>query len=191
MKKIALLLTVVLLLTVFAGCQLADIGLPGSADATTEPEPSKVAVELPLTKQTAVQIALEHAGVANEEVVHLHTRLDTHTDVNHYDVDFRHGNFTYEYELNEQTGEVLLYEREYEPTGPSLPEQAQITGEDAQRIALEHAGFASDSVKALTVEYEADEHYFEVDFKKDGFEYNYEICAEFGKVLDADKERDD
>ncbi len=190
MKKLALLLTALLLLLVFAGCQLADSGLPASTDQTTVPTSTAAQndIELPLTKQTAVQIAMEHAGVTNNMVQHLHAWLDTDSGVAHYDVDFRHGAYYYAYEISEQTGEILKLETEYDRT--ELP-QTQITKEEAENIALEHAEFTSDSVNGLTVEFDPEDHRYEVEFTKDGVEYTYEVCAEFGKILDIDKEWND
>lgn len=184
MKKLALLLTAILLLLVFAGCQLSDSGLPettGSTVPTTK-------IELPINKQTAIQIAMEHAGVTNDEVKHLHTRKDTDSGVVHYDVDFRHGEYYYAYEISERTGDIFKLETEHDRT--ELPEH-QLEKEKAVEIALAHEGFTRDGVTALTVEFDAEDHRYEVAFAKDHVVYTYEICAEFGKILDIDKDWDD
>ncbi len=192
MKKWTILLVLVLVVSVFAGCQPSgtDVPAPQNTPAPQAPEsnPTVAPTALPLTKQTAVQFALDHVGAANEDVKHLHTRLDTDENGTHYDVDFRYGEFSYEFELDVQTGEIIKLEKDH--IDADLPLK-NVTSEQAQEIALEHAGLTSDSVRTLTVEFDREEHYYEVEFKKDGYEYSYEICAEYGKILDADKDWDD
>jgi uncharacterized membrane protein YkoI len=181
MKKLILLS--VLLLLVLAGCKSAESDVPATTENTTE---ATSAIELPLTKQTAVQLAMEHAGVTNDLVQHLHARRDQDGGVAHYDVDFRHGEYFYAYEISEATGEILKLETEHDRK--ELP-QTQIAEEEAINIALEHEEFTSDSVSGLKTEFDSEDHRYEVRFTKDGIEYIYEICAEFGKILDIDKDR--
>ena len=194
MKKLTALLTVLALLLVFAGCQLADGGTQADANkptaGTTVPvgTTAPTASELPLTKQAAIDLAMEHAGVTNDTVQHLHVRQDTDNGVVHYDVDFRNGEYYYAYEISERTGEILKLETEHDRT--ELP-QNQLTAEQAEQIALAHEGFAKEEVRGLSVEFDREDHRYEVEFHKDGVEYTYEICAEYGKILDIDKDWDD
>lgn len=183
MKKLVLLSVAMLLLLV--GCKSAESDVQATTDNTTE---ATIAIELPLTKQTAVQLAMNHAGVTNDLVQHLHAWRDQDGGVVHYDVDFRHGEYFYAYEISEATGEILKLETEHDRK--ALP-QTQIAEEEAINIALEHEEFTEADVTALTVEFDAEDHRYEVEFTKDGVEYTYEICAEFGKILDIDKDRID
>lgn len=68
-----------------------------------------------------------------------------------------------------------------------------ITEEEAQKIALEHAGFTASQVQRLRTEldYERGMPEYDVDFRVDRFEYDYEIDAQTGKILDWDKDLDD
>lgn len=223
--KLTIVLTLALLLLVFAGCQSANTGLqtppvdtaagqqttdviPPADTQNTNPVsavPETTAPIVPISKDSAILLALKHAGLKNEDVTRLYAEYDFDDGVGHYDVDFRHGDYDYDYEVHGQSGEILKSEKEYDPVDPpaptTLPQVQQPTAKpdvklskaDAQKIALEHAGLTSDSVRSLHVEYDWDDGYgtYEVEFKKDGFEYNYEIHANSGKILDADKERDD
>ena len=82
-------------------------------------------------------------------------------------------------------------------TGPShtLPAAAPqlLTKEDAEKIALEHADFTADQVQRLRTEldYDRGRAEYEVDFRVDRWEYDYEIDAETGKILSFDKDFDD
>ena len=68
-----------------------------------------------------------------------------------------------------------------------------ITKEEAVAIALKDAGFAESQVKRLRTEFDYDDGRpeYEVDFHRDGFEYDYEIHAETGVILSKDKDRED
>lgn len=57
--------------------------------------------------------------------------------------------------------------------------------EEAQSIALEHAGFAADQVTALHTSYEV-EHgvpQYDVEFRRGSLEYDYEIHGDTGEIL--------
>lgn len=65
-----------------------------------------------------------------------------------------------------------------------------MTMEEAQSIALEHAGFTADQVTALHTEYEI-EHgvpQYDVEFHHGHWEYDYEIHGETGEILSYSKD---
>ena len=68
-----------------------------------------------------------------------------------------------------------------------------ISEEAAEEIALEHAGFTSDQVQQLRTEldYDRGKPEYEVDFRVDRWEYDYDIDAETGKIISFDKDLDD
>ena len=81
---------------------------------------------------------------------------------------------------------------------PTLPasaatEPAQISREEAITIALQDAGFSADQVTRLKAEFDYDDGRpkYEVEFHQDGWEYEYEIHSESGKILKWDKDWDD
>jgi len=73
--------------------------------------------------------------------------------------------------------------------GTTAP-NAALTREEAEAIALEHAGFAANQVKYLHTEYEIDDGrpQYEVSFHQDRWEYDYEIDAETGRILSFEKD---
>lgn len=71
----------------------------------------------------------------------------------------------------------------------SLPKPA-LTLEEAQKIALEHAGLTADQVTQLHTEYEI-EHgipQYDVEFHQSNWEYDYEIQADTGEILSFSKD---
>lgn len=63
----------------------------------------------------------------------------------------------------------------------------------AKKAALKHAGVSSSDAVFEKAKLEKDDgrYEYEVDFKAKGYEYDYEIDAKSGKILSADKEKDD
>ena len=68
--------------------------------------------EAALTGEDAMNIALEHAGFAEDEVQGLRAEGEIDDGVPHYDVSFRVGYVEYEYEIHAETGEILSFERD-------------------------------------------------------------------------------
>lgn len=75
-------------------------------------------------------------------------------------------------------------------TPASVPGKPALTLEEAQSIALKHAGFSADQVTALHTEYEI-EHgvpQYDVEFHHGHWEYDYEIHADTGEILSYSKD---
>ena len=73
------------------------------------------------------------------------------------------------------------------------PATTELTAEQVKQIAFNHAGVTADKVYGLKVERDRDDGVvtYDVEFKADGVEYEYEIHAVSGKILEYDRERDD
>ena len=69
---------------------------------------------------------------------------------------------------------------------------AVIARQEAVAIALRHAGVTEDRVTGLRTEYEPDEGqgHYEIQFTADGWEYEYEIAANSGKIICFEKENE-
>lgn len=80
-----------------------------------------------------------------------------------------------------------------QPPATSAPQSssATLTPEEAQAIALKHAGYTADQVSRLRVEVEIDDRVpqYEVSFRQSHLECDYEVHAETGEILSF--ERDD
>ncbi len=71
-------------------------------------------------------------------------------------------------------------------------QKGKISASRAEEIALSHAGVSKSDAKSLKSKLDMDDGRYEykVDFSANGFEYDYEIDAETGRVLEPDKDRD-
>ncbi len=67
---------------------------------------------------------------------------------------------------------------------------ASLTKEEAEAIALKHAGFTNAQVSYLRTEYDIDDRIpeYDVEFREGRWEYEYEIHAETGAILSFEKD---
>ena len=120
-----------------------------------------------------------------------------------YEVEFDRGYDEYDYDINAKTGAVVSYDNEIngkdvKSTGSSNKNTS--TGKEnvignaaAKSAALKHAGVTESQATELKVELDREDGklVYEVEFKSAGYEYDYEIDAVKGTVLQSDKELDD
>ncbi|MCR5808289.1 MAG: PepSY domain-containing protein [Clostridiales bacterium] len=148
-------------------------------------------------KNAARDIALTHAGVSSSEAYDIDVELDRENGKAHYDVEFKANGREYEYEIDAVTGEVLDWDSEpletAKPTTTPKPTAAPVSyigKKSAKQIAFAHAGVSE--ADAYDVEAELDREngkaHYDVEFKANGREYEYEIDAVTGEVLDFESE---
>ena len=66
-----------------------------------------------------------------------------------------------------------------------------LTADEAEKLALEHAGLTAEQVRHIRTAYEIDDgiRQYDVQFRMDRVEYEYEIHADSGDILSFDKDR--
>lgn len=122
----------------------------------------------------------------------------------YWEIEFKAGNYEYEYDILASNGKITDVEREksdedkvqekkLEVKKEPVKISSQLTKEEAIAIALKHAGVSRDSVEFDDVELDTDDgvKYWEVEFESGNYEYEYNIHATSGKVLDYEVEYDD
>ncbi len=164
----------------------------------------------------AIEAALKHAGVAREDAVLFGVpSLDSDDGKAHYDVEFAYNGYEYEYEIAVEDGAVLKAEKEAEkveaPVTQKAPEKSEapvtkenttknsnknnngyISVEAAKQKALDNAGVKANDAVFLKAYYDYDDlvPHYEIKFHANGYEYEYEIKAADGAILDKDVERE-
>lgn len=193
MKKLQTILTVLLAVLLLTGCAVSAATLP-------QEEPARNAPPERLTPEDAAAIALEAAGLTADQAVRLRTEYDLDDGVPEYEVEFRSGDYEYDYTIHAETGAVLHRSKEYDPLATQSPVATEpaptepvkttkkITAERAEDIALAHVGLSRADVTGLRTEYDLDDGVpeYEVEFRSGRLEYDFEIHAETGKILDYD-----
>ena len=164
----------------------------------------------------AKAVALEAAGVAEDDAVFSTAGLDKRNGMDYYAVDFTAGGQSYEYDIDAVTGVVIDSSSgggtaetpaagdddgtasAPAAAGPS-PSAGQTTGgqaaatavteEQARETALSHAGLTADQVTFVRSELDRDDGrlMYDVEFYTSDYkEYDYEIDAATGEILSYD-----
>ena len=175
---------------------------------------SKTGITAAITQKDARKIALVDAGLTEAEVTISAEKLDTENGVAVYEVDFVKGNVKYEYDINATTGAV--YSKSSESTAvptteaaaqPSEAETAAANAtvaptaenrsnnnyiglERAKAIALGDAELSAASVTFTEVKPDFDDSVlnYDLDFYTATHEYDYEINAQTGAIMDKSVE---
>ncbi len=151
-----------------------------------------------LGKEDAKAIALAHADFSEAEVTLKKVELDRDDGRIEYEVEFRKDGVKYKYEIDAESSEIVAYDQDvkYSATTDSagaLTVVTTITAEEAKAIALAHAGLTEAEVTFHKVKLDRDDgrSEYEIEFRQGRLEYECDIDAESGEVLDFEKDYDD
>ena len=154
-----------------------------------------------VTLEEAKEIALRRAGVKAEDATFTKQQSDVDDGRRNYDIEFVSGGTEYEAEIDAETGEILEWKTEvlkgYQQgigVGPAInTDNGVITLEEAQNIALERAGLSGANVTFTKSKLDRDDgiQKYEIEFRYNGMEYELEINAATGAVIEYDSEHDD
>lgn len=146
-------------------------------------------------RDVAVSIAIENAlkGLQNTALTAndaslKKAKLDFDKGSYVYEIEFVLGGVEYEYEINAVTGAIIKVETD---KAEQIDTVATISQDEAVRIATTTAGVSTYTELKTKLEVEHGVIVWEVEFKSGGYEYEYEIDAKTGKILDYEKEIDD
>ena len=148
-----------------------------------------------ISETEAQNIALEDAGLNQNDVSFTKPNLDRDDGRSQYDIEFiaSADNTKYDYEIDAESGAILSVDRETGRNGNTTSNSSQqnnttqqqqntttgpqaageITADEAKSIALQHAGLAEADVLYANVEYDRDNGHNEwsVDFATQDTEY--------------------
>lgn len=196
----------------FSGSEQPDADLSGTpqkdsaSSDTAKPNTNPSGTSQPVTQQptqtgngqigldAAKSAALSDAGLTSADVTYTKEKLDYEDGIAVYDIEFYTATHEYEYEINAVTGAV--YSRDVEAYhhadtghhGSGTGEGNYIGEEKARSAALSHAGFSASDVSFSKSELDNDDGQmvYEIEFYKDGREYEYKINAISGAVIEFD-----
>lgn len=133
----------------------------------------------------AKQIAFDHAGVDGNKADFDDEELDESDQK--YELEFEVGEVEYEYDIHAVTGDILKVERDNTDEKTEKDEKsADLSLEEAINVALEHAGVDRNAV--TFEEKDLDDDVFELEFFSENVEFDYDIHARTGKILEAEQE---
>ena len=161
---------------------IASKAAPAPASAANIP--SQPASAKDIGEAAAKQIALEHAGVAEADASHLWVSRDYDDGRLEYEVEFFSGSKEYDYDIDAADGSILSFDSETEFAGKKTAESEGISLEQAKKIALAKVPGANDSHIRIEKDRDDGQLLYEGKIVYSGVEYEFEISAADGSVLD-------
>ena len=113
MKLVASVVIAALLMTggAAAAAQVTEYGVQPTKEANLSIGETGVKT---LAPEEAKAIALKHEGLTEEKVTGLRSEYDVERGIPEWDIDFRSGDWEYDYEIHAETGAVIKEKKEYE-----------------------------------------------------------------------------
>ena len=145
-----------------------------------------------ITEDAAKKTAYADAGVKESDVLRVKARLETDDGVQKYDVEFHTAGAEYNYDISAADGKIL--EKDIELHKPAQKkkkaEGGYITVAKAKEAALKHAGLSAAAATFSKAKMDKDDGKvkYEIEFYDSENEYEYEIDARTGKILDSSVE---
>ncbi len=119
MKKLSLILSVFMVVLLFAGCDLFDrdekrAPLPGDISSDLNGATADNNASAKISADRAKEIAFQRAGIKAEDAKRLEVEYDYDDDWHGYEysVEFEAGGYEYDCEINAQNGAILKFEKD-------------------------------------------------------------------------------
>ncbi|MDE5991764.1 MAG: PepSY domain-containing protein [Oscillospiraceae bacterium] len=164
------------------------------SEVTNNIETSSDEASVQITLDEAKNIALKHAGIKSSDAVFTKAKSDNDGGILKYDIEFTANNTEYEYEISAIDGDILESSAETVKTVTSAPAataaSSQITLDEAKKIALKHAGIKSSDAVFTKAKSDNDDGVlkYDIEFTANNTEYEYEISASDGSILESSVE---
>lgn len=145
-----------------------------------------------ISKERSLEIAVDHAGITADQITHIDDHeLDTDDGRQIWEIEFHADGYEHEFDVDARTGEVIDHERDREDDDTQKPTQQgsndRLSGEQALQIAVEHAGVGAPShVDDLELDSDDGRQIWEIEFHAGGLEYEYDVDAHTGDILDVE-----
>ena len=139
---------------------------------------------------TAKNKALADAGVSISDVTFTETKADYDDGKSLYDIEFYTSTHKYDYEIDALSGEIHSKNIEV-LVDDNVNTDTYIGLDKAKSIAVNHAGLSVSNVTFTKANLDKDDGQtiYEIEFYKDGIEYDYEINALTGTIIEYDIEK--
>lgn len=144
----------------------------------------------------AKQIALSNAGLKESDVSLVRVGLRLDGGRYEYDVEFHKGNVEYDYEIDAKTGKIVDFDKDIENfvinnNNNNNNNNHSTALDKAKEIALKHVGLQASQVifTKAKLDKEDGRSIYDVEFYSGDTEYEFEIDAKTGKILDFDYEK--
>ncbi len=120
--------------------------------------------------------------------------IDLELDKEYYEVDLYYNNQEYTYKINYKTGAIIHTDFKLESTNSenntNIDNTSYLTLEEVKKIALDYVGIYESNVifKETKQDYENGILVYDIEFIYKNYEYELEINASNGKIIEYNKE---
>lgn len=152
------------------------------------------APDMPIGTSAAAAAAMKYAGVSSSAVTYdVDPELDEYPA--HYEVELYTASGEFDYDVDAWTGEILKGPANVSSiTGTTTPSGTTggISADKAKSIALADAGVSESNALGLRVKQDWDDGMtiYEVEFRYNGAEYEYDIRSADGAILKSERDDD-
>lgn len=142
-----------------------------------------------LSSEEAKSIALKDAGLTEDQISAIRIRQEMDDGIQQYEVEFYAGDKEYDYEIDAISGNILSkdmdIEDDFKKSGDS---DAAISEEQAKKTALEKVPGAGENDINIHLDKDDGRAVYEGSIIYEDREYEFEIDADNGRILDWEEE---
>lgn len=141
--------------------------------------------------EKSVSVALNDAGFQQDQVSNLKATFDHDDGIEVYDVYFVANGYEYEYTIKAADGSILESQIESPDGNQVTPSEAKDIGLDkVKQLVLKHAGFKESEVDFTKTKQSKEDGrlVYEIEFFKGNTEYDYEVDAATGDIIEHSQE---
>lgn len=144
-----------------------------------------------ITEESAKRISAKDADAVFKDVNFLKAKKEYDDGKWQYDVEFIYEGYVFDYTIDAKTGKILSRKSEA-AYGSSIGIDAKYTLDEAKKIALKDAGAKEKDVTYIKAEKDYNKGVLEykIEFRYDGYKYEYKIDASNGKIISKETEKD-
>ena len=174
-----------------SGAVLASGAAQASEAAQTSPAAQNASDSGMIGEEKAKEIALNHAGLTEDQTQRLLVKRDYDDGRSIYEVEFYgEGRDEYDYEIDAATGEIVAFDTDLQDHGTAPSEgQSQVSEEQVRQTVLERVPGASVENIFLHLEWDDGRLEYEGELIYDNMEYEFKIDAYSGAVTEWEAEQ--
>lgn len=146
-----------------------------------------------ISRETAANVAFARAGVPKNQATGIEIEYDANDDDygQVYEVEFKANGYKYSYDIDANDGTVLKVEKKKLKIKTKTANSSQYIGTaSAKSIALNHAGLSNYNVTFTKTKLTTEDgiKVYDVEFRTADTEYEYEINAKTGNIIEFSSE---
>lgn len=196
----AVIAALVCSVVLFASCSDNKTSQAPLNNAAASRQEAQTATLSGISSDDAIEAALNHAAVKRENAEFTKIKLDSDSETPEYEIEFFTDGKKYDYEISAIDGKILKSEIEEDNSSANSSGTASVSAEKSEKsgyisvdAAMEAAINNANAADAVVVKAKFDGDdiipHYDIELVSGDYEYDYEINAKTGAVIDFEKEK--